>query len=245
MRQTLLDRAVIAGVKAPALTTLQGDLLIYRGRYSDALDAYKTVVGDPTEKARALQGEGLAYSLLGRSDEALGALKAATLLDKTLWKAWNGLGREYDLRREWANSKTAYAAALAAPGADSAIILNNRGYSELLQGQIDAAATDFVAALDREPGLGAARTNLRLALAMEGHYARASVTGVGDDRAAVLNNVGLAAAMRGDYLQADKLLGEAIAAKGQYYAKAAENLELSRSLAERKDDSLSLPDGAR
>jgi Tfp pilus assembly protein PilF len=92
--------------------------------------------------------------------------------------------------------------------------------------------------------LTAARTNLRIALAMEGHYARAAVTGVGDDRAAVLNNVGLAAAMRGDYLQADRMLNEAMAAKGQYYARAAENLQLSRSLADRQDDLSTAHDAA-
>jgi tetratricopeptide (TPR) repeat protein len=234
--QSLLDQAVVTGVSSPTLTVLRGDLFLNRGRYSEALETYKTLIADPVLRPRALQGEGLAFSLLNRSEEALAALREATTLDKTLWMAWNGLGREYDLRRSWANAKTAYAAALAAPGVNMAIVLNNRGYSEMLQTQIDAAATDFVAALERDPALTAARTNLRIALAMEGHYSRAAVTGVGDDRAAVLNNVGVAAAMRGDYLQADRLLNEAMAAKGQYYARAAENLQLSHSLADRQDD---------
>jgi len=242
--QNTLDSASIAGLKSPELSVLRGDLLLVRGHYADALEVYRTAVSDPALKPRALQGEGLAYSLLARSEEAFAALKQATALDRGLWMAWDGLGREYDLRRAWANARAAYAAALAAPGVNAAIVLNNRGYSELLQTQIDAASADFVAALDRDPGLSAARTNLRITLAMEGHYARASVTGVGDDRAAVLNNVGLAAAMRGDYLQADKLLNAAIAAKGQYYARAAENLQLSHSLAERKDDPSAPPDDA-
>ncbi len=242
--QSMLDQAVVTGVKSPELTILRGDLFLNRGHYADALDTYRTVAADLVWRARALQGEGLALSLLNRSDEALAALKEATTLDKGLWMAWNGLGREYDLRRAWSSAKSAYAAALAAPGANAAIVLNNRGYSEMLQTQVDAAATDFVAALERDPALAAARTNLRIALAMEGHYARAAVTGVGDDRAAVLNNVGLAAAMRGDYLQADRLLNEAMAAKGQYYARAAENLQLSRSLAERQDDLSTAHDAA-
>jgi Flp pilus assembly protein TadD len=242
--QSLIDQAVVTGVSSPELTVLRGDLFLNRGHYSDALETYRSAAADPVLKARALQGEGLAFSLLNRSEEALTALKEATSLDKTLWMAWNGLGREYDLRRSWANSKSAYAAALAAPGVNMAIVLNNRGYSEMLQTQIDAAATDFVAALERDPALTAARTNLRIALAMEGHYARAAVTGVGDDRAAVLNNVGLAAAMRGDYLQADRMLNEAMAAKGQYYARAAENLQLSRSLADRQDDLSTAHDAA-
>ena len=125
---------------------------------------------------------------------------------------------------------------LAAPGVNAAMVLNNRGYSHLLQRQLDLASADFVDALGKDPALSAARTNLRITLAMKGAYVRAATTGAGDDRAAVLNNVGLAAAMRGDYLQAEKLLNEAMAAKGKYYARAAENLQLSHDLAARAEE---------
>jgi Flp pilus assembly protein TadD len=185
----------------------------------------------------------LALSQLGRSNEALAALQSATAKDKGLWRAWNGLGREYDFRRQWSKAQAAYAAALAAPGVNMAIVLNNRGYSHLLNKEMDLASADFVAALDRDPGLAAARTNLRITLALQGAYGRAASTGVGDDRAAVLNNVGLTAAMRGDYLQAEKLLGEAMAARGQYYARAAENLQLSQDLAARADEAPAAADG--
>jgi Flp pilus assembly protein TadD len=186
----------------------------------------------------------MAQSMLGRSDDALEALKQATATDKTLWMAWNALGREYDLRRDWVKSKAAYAAALAAPGANTAVVLNNRGFSELLQNRVAEADADFVAALDKDPALAAARTNLRLSLAIEGHYQRATATGVGDDRAAVLNNVGLAAAVRGDYNEADKLLNQAIEAKGQFYGRAAENLQLARDLASRNQETTASPDVA-
>jgi len=241
----LLAQPLAVSLKWPVFTTLRGELLLARGRFADALEVFRAVAADPTQKARALEGEGLALSMLGRSDEALADLKEATGLDKSLWHAWNGLGREYDLRRDWPKAKAAYATALAAPGGNTAIVLNNRGYSYLLQKQMTLAAADFVAALQKDPSLAAARTNLRITLAIEGNYARASATGVGDDRAAVLNNVGLAAAMRGDYLQADKLLNEAMAAKGQFYGRAAENLELSRQLAARQDQTPTLPDDPR
>jgi len=243
--EALLAQPLVASVKWPVFSTLRGELLLARGRFADALEVFRAVAADPIQKARALEGEGLALSMLGRSDEALANLKEATGLDKSLWHAWNGLGREYDLRRDWPKAKLAYATALAAPGVNTAIVLNNRGYSYLLQKQMPLAAADFVAALQKDPSLAAARTNLRITLAIEGNYARASATGVGDDRAAVLNNVGLAAAMRGDYLQADKLLNEAIAAKGQFYGRAAENLELSRQLAARQDQTPAMPDDPR
>jgi Flp pilus assembly protein TadD len=232
----LLQQALTQNGKSAEISTLTGDLLLARGRYADALEEFRQVASDQTQRPQALEGEGLALSLLGRSDEALADLKQATVLDKDLWRAWDGLGTEYDQRRDWPAAQSAYAKALATPGANAAIVLNNRGYSRLLQQRFDEAAADFVAALEKDPSLGAARTNLRLTLAMEGHYARAALTGDGDDRAAVLNNVGVAAALRGDYVQADKLLGEAIETKGQFYSRASENLQLSHTLAARRDE---------
>ena len=228
---TLLDQALAQNLKSTALTRLTGELLLARDRYADAVDVFHSVENDPTQRAKALAGEGIALSLLGRTADALLALQQAVDLDKGQWRAWNGLGREYDLRHDWAHSAAAYEQALAAPGANAAVILNNRGYSRLLQHQTDLAAADFVAALQKDPSLAEARTNLRMTLAMQGHYDRAAITGVGDDRAAVLNNIGLAAVMRGDYAEADKLLGDAMAAKGQFYSRAAENLQLSHELA--------------
>ncbi|HEY7852943.1 MAG TPA: hypothetical protein VIB82_08195 [Caulobacteraceae bacterium] len=241
----LLGKAEIANIKTPELTCLRGELFLARGNFTGALEIFRTVANDPAQKPRALEGEGLALSMNGKSDPAMADLQAATALDKSLWRAWNGLGREYDMRADWKHSEAAYAAALAAPGANAAIVLNNRGYSHLLQHQVTEAAADFVAALGKDPALTAARTNLRITLAMEGQYSRAAVTGVGDDRAAVLNNVGLAAAIRGDYIEANKLLGEAIAAKGQSYARASDNLQLSKELEARAREIQPTPDVKR
>jgi Flp pilus assembly protein TadD len=241
----LLEKAEVAGIKSPQLVCLRGELQLARGDFAGALNVFHTVVNDPSERPLALEGEGLALSMSGKSDPALADLKEATTLDKTLWRAWNGLGREYDMRSNWKLSQAAYAAALAAPGANAAIVLNNRGYSHLLQHQTTEAAADFVAALGKDPALAAARTNLRITMAMEGQYTRAAATGVGDDRAAVLNNVGLAAAIRGDYIEANKLLGEAIAAKGQFYARASDNLELSKELQARAGEPQPMSDDVK
>jgi Flp pilus assembly protein TadD len=234
--EDMLSHASVAKIISPTLTMLQGYLLLARGRYADAVVAFRTAAADPIPNPEVQQGLGLALAQLGRSDDAFTTLQSATQHDKTLWRAWNALGREYDMRRQWPKAQAAYAAALAAPGVNSAIVLNNRGYSHLLQRNMTLASADFVAALEKDPALSAARTNLRITLALEGAYSRATSTGAGDDRAAVLNNVGLTAAMRGDYPQAEKLLTEAMAARGQFYARAAENLQLSRDLATQADE---------
>jgi Flp pilus assembly protein TadD len=229
-----LDEAMLAGVKDPRLNLLDGDLALARGRFEAALAAFKDAEAAPATQAHALEGEGIALSLMGRSDEALKALQQATSADPLAWRAWNALGAEYDAREQWPLAEAAYEHAMAASDA-AALVLNNRGYSRLLQHRRDAAVADFVAALRKKPDLTEARTNLRLALAMGGDYDRALSGGAPGDQAALLNNAGFAAAMRGDYAKADELLNRAVALKGEYYGRASENLKIVHALASRTD----------
>lgn len=235
----LMEKARIDGLKSPLLTCLGGEVLLVHGQFPEALEAFKGVDANPAVRAEALEGEGVALSMMGKIDESLADLKESVALDKTRWRAWNGLGRDYDMHEDWKLAEAAYKEALdgaGASGANDAIVLNNRGYSYLLQKKTDLATADFVDALAKDPTLGAARTNLRLTMAIQGHYDRAAIAGVGDDRAAVLNNVGLAAAIRGDYPEAEKLLQQAIAAKGSYYERASDNLQLAKELQERAEE---------
>ena len=60
---------------------------------------------------------------------------------------------------------------------------------------------------------------------------RASARGAGgDDSAALLNNAGFAALLRGDYEKAMTLLDEAGQARGAFYPLASENRKLAVSL---------------
>lgn len=226
----ILDEALLGGAKDARLTLLSGDLNLARGRYNAALATYREAEFVPADHARALQGQGLALSMLGRSDEALAILQKAVAEDPSAWRAWNALGSEYDNRAQWSLADAAYEHAMAASGG-AAMVLNNRGYSRLLQHRRDEAVSDFVAALQKKPGLAEARTNLRLALAMGGDYDRAIAGGAPADQAILLNNAGFAAGMRGDYAMAEDLLGRAITLKSEYYGRASENLKIVRALA--------------
>ena len=226
----MLDKAQVAGLSDVRLLVLGGDLNLRRGRPGAALTNYRAAEADPAVRAKALQGQGIALSLLGRSDEALAVLKRAVEADPAAWRAWNALGREYDNRLQWAEAEAAYAQAMSVSNGD-ALVLNNRGYSRLLQHRREEAVTDFVAALGKRPSFTEARTNLRLALAMRGDYDRALAGGAPDDQAALLNNAGFAAGMRGDYVKAELLLGQALELKSEYYARASENLKVVRALA--------------
>ncbi|SFJ65900.1 tetratricopeptide repeat protein [Caulobacter sp. UNC279MFTsu5.1] len=227
---SLLGRALASEGRDPRLLTLLGETSLARGDAPAALATFAQVAADAPSSPRARQGEGLALSVLGRSDGALQALRTAVAGDPRLWRAWNGLGREYDRRHDWAAAEDAYAHALDASGRD-ALALNNRGYSQLLQGRLAEASVDLIAALEKKPDLAAARNNLRLVLALKGDYARASARGAGgDDPAALLNNAGFAALLRGDYDASVALFDQASKARDTYYSKAGENRRLALSL---------------
>jgi Tfp pilus assembly protein PilF len=68
-------------------------------------------------------------------------------------------------------------------------------------------------------------------MSMQGEYDRAIKGAAANDQAAVLNNAGFAAMLRGDYAKAKELLTQAMKAKNGYYAQAAANLELTQNLA--------------
>jgi Flp pilus assembly protein TadD len=198
-----------------------------RGRYDRALEEFRSAQGAPVTRGPAMEGEGLVLALSGREGEALPLLKKTVAEFPQSWRAWNALGGAYDDQGKWAEADDAYSHALAASDAP-AIVLNNRGYSYLLRNRLDEASADFVEALRQRPDLEPARTNLRLAMAMKGEYTRATAGAQKDTEAVLLNNAGFAALVRGDYTQAEALLQQAMARKGEYYDLAAANLQLVR-----------------
>ncbi len=229
----ILDQALLSSSGDPRLTYWAGELSLVHGRYQDALTDFGNIKTNPKTRALALAGEGIALAKLGRSNEALTSLQTAVKEDPTMWRAWNALGSEYDGRHDWAKAEMAYAQAIS--GSDgAAIVLNNRGFSRLSQNRTDLAMADFVAALEKKPDLVPARNNLRLAMSMQGEYERATKGVSSTDQAAVLNNAGFAAMVRGDYGKAKELLTQAMKTKDGYYALAAANLEMTQNLAGRQ-----------
>lgn len=225
----LLDTAYASGLQDPRLSLRSGELQLARQRYDDAVRSFSAAETLAPQKARALQGKGVALASLGRADEAIVVLDAAVKADASLWRAWNALAVERDRRKEWAGSEAAYAEALKAPAA-GAFVWNNRGYSRLLQGRYEEASADFISALEKDPGLSTARTNLRLSLALRGDYTRATAGSGAEDRGTVLNNAGFAAVLRGDLVQAEVLFHQAIEARGSSYGRAIENLAMVKAL---------------
>jgi Flp pilus assembly protein TadD len=226
----MLDQALLGGATDPRLYVLEGRLSLARGQPGDTLSEVAPALSRPETRADALEYEGIALSLLNRSGEALAVLQKAVTENPSAWRAWNALASEYDRLRDWTQSESAYDHALV-DSDGAAIVLNNRGFSRLLQGRLDSARDDFVAALEKKPDLTAARVNLRLEMAMKGDYVRATSAGSTEDQAALLNNAGFAAMTHGDYVTAKDLFTRAIEARGSYYARASDNLAIAESLA--------------
>jgi Flp pilus assembly protein TadD len=233
--ERLLDEAAVAGIKDDRLTLLAGELDLNRHQLKPALAAFdeleaRSASVAPAIVSQARANRGITLSLMGRSEDALGVLLEAVKADPTLWRAWNALGAEHDARRDWAKAEEAYGHALDASRGDP-IVLNNRGYSRLLQKRYDEGAADLVAALGKRPDFPQARANLRLLLAMKGDYTRAIQGGGDQDQATLLNNAGFAAAMQGDYARAEDFLNRAMKLRSTYFEKAGENLKVVSALA--------------
>ena len=233
--ERLLDEAAVSQVRDDRLTLLAGELELARHQLKPALAAFDelesragTVAAATLIQARTERG--ITLSLLGRSDDAIRVLTVVIQSDPTQWRAWKALGSEYDTRRAWDKAEAAYARAMEASNG-AALVLNNRGYSRLLQKRYDESAADLVAALNQRPDFPEARANLRIVLAMKGDFAHAIQGGGDQDEATLLNNAGFAAALQGDYARAEDLLTRAIKLRGSYFERAGENLKIVNGLA--------------
>ena len=75
--------------------------------------------------------------------------------------AWIGLAASYDRLGRFDLADRAYQSAIRLVGETTAI-LNNRGYSYMLRGNLVAARKDFLKAYEREPGNPTILNNLKL-----------------------------------------------------------------------------------
>lgn len=204
---------------------------LMQGNVAPAREMFAALVEHPELGPRAHQGLGLTHLQEGHPSRAQAPLTAAVEADPSLWRAWNGLGVVHDRARRWDEAAAAYARALdTAPPESAAAVHNNRGFSLLLQGRPDDAVAHLGEALRARRGDELTRTNLRLALAWQGRYAQAVAGARPTERAAVLNDVGYVALLRGDLTEAESLLTRALEASPSHFDPAFQNLEHLRAV---------------
>ena len=225
----LLERLLLAQPDHPRALLAMAEIRLAHKDLEAAGKSFGALTDRPEVAARAQQGLGIALLLQGRAMEAETALRQAVALDPTLWRAWNALGSYHDRQGAWEPATESYDRALALRP-DSAILHNNRGFSNLLRRHFEEAIADFSAALRLDPNLVPARENLRLAFAWTGQYQQALYGVPQFDIGRALNNVGFVALLRGDLAAAESYLLRSMEVDPKFNRIAHKNLEYLKDL---------------
>ena len=206
-----LDRALyeyIRGLQVeqkPDAETLYKIGSIHDMRNNDRLAAaaYRWTLSLQPQHVGASTGLGVILLETRQYDEAGAYLGAVAEAHPQVWQAHNGLGILADLRGDSAAAIGHYRAALAALP-NSALILNNLGYSQYLAGDLDGARQTLERALHSDADYELAWRNLGLVLVRSGEYERAvNALSRTSSRAEAHNDVGYILMIQGDYARAN------------------------------------------
>lgn len=226
-----VERALFFYVKALKFDATDTGLLVRIGRiheYRDsaelAVRAYTMALHVNPDLVAALEARGL---LCLEHDEPLYAevdLRRAVAQDATAWRSWNGLGLLADRNGMHSVATEHYTYALdLQPGLPA--LLNNRGYSRMLAGDLPGAMADLeqAAAADYDR----AWINLGVLYAKLRRYDDAveALAKVFAEPEA-LNRTGAAAMENGDFDLARNLFERAIERSPVWFPAAEENLAL-------------------
>jgi Flp pilus assembly protein TadD len=214
---------------SPEVQLRAAELALASDSLPEAVEAFTQLLADPAMAARAGQGLGLTQLRQGKTAEAVATLDKALAADPTLLRAWNARAVAADRLKDWAGADAAYAKAIAlAP--DDADVLTNRGYSLLLRERFTAAEMDLARAVAIAPQHNIARTNLRIARAMQGRYEEAFQGATKTSLAEDLNTVGYVAMARGDFSVAEAYFNRAMSLNPAFDRVAWANLQYLKSL---------------
>jgi Tfp pilus assembly protein PilF len=128
-----------------------------------------------------------------------------------------------DQDADWTASDNAYARAEKLSDRPAAV-LNNWGVSQMARGDLKGAMAKFQQAVSFDPRLFNAKNNLAIVRGLQGHYDLPLVPLSDEERAILLNNLGIIAMRRDDEDIARGLFSAAVKAHPQHYASAANKL---------------------
>ena len=167
---------------------------------------------------------GILYVGMGQPVQATRHLERVVQLDPKRWRAYNALGVIADVEKRFSDAVDYYKKALE-HYPDSAMLMNNIGYSYYLSGDLQEATNWLDAAVQTQPGYELAIRNLALLYARQGWYKEAVNSFLKiDGRPQVYNDVGYIAMRNGDYYEAQRLLTDAIRLSPVYYETAYKNM---------------------
>jgi Flp pilus assembly protein TadD len=236
MQDGAVDKALFFYVRALQINPENVELLAHigevqmqRNNFAMAKRAFLMAQKYDATHARSLEGLGLIYMSEGMHEQAVNELRSAIGYDDQLWRAHNALGVYADKADDFATAQEHYDTALTI-NPDAAHVLNNRGYSKFLAGDVQGATLDFYeAANDR--GFPQSWANLGRVYAKQGWYDDAVITYKHVmSEANAYNSTGHVAIENGDFVQAKYYLHEAIRLSPTYFPAAEDNLSLLESL---------------
>ena len=205
------------------------EIQMRRQDFALAKRAFLIAIQHEPNHSSALEGLGLMYMAEGKDDEAISNLTSAVANDERLWRAHNALGVYADKAADYSTALQHYDLALSI-NPEAAHVLNNRGYSRYLAGDIEGATLDLYTAAN-DWGFLHAWANLGKIYAEEGLYRDAIKTyKLVMSEANALNNTGYSAIENGDLVLAEHYLIEAIRLSPTYFPSAEENLSLLQEL---------------
>ena len=229
-RQGKLDLAVYLYVQSLAYDATAAGPFLKIGAIHERLGnrelaqkAFEFALERDPGNAAACERLGLLYLQSNRNEAAQALFERAITIDADRWQSHNGLGIVADRRSDFTTAIGHYDRAFVlAPAA--ATIVNNRGFSRMLAGDLAGAEADFRLAI----ALGAhAGTwiNLGKVEAKQAHYAEAIECLLKEtDLAQAHNLIGEVAMDAGDLKAAQKYFELAISSSPRYFEAAKENL---------------------
>lgn len=225
--RTMLASRILAEREgaSPDFDILSAELALAERRDAQALAAFKDLDQRGISDCRVQAGLGFSLMREQKAGEALSHLHAATKACPGNWRAWNALGVAFDLAHDWHKSAEAYETAFQLTE-DRAAIMNNYGFSLLLQRQFTEAARLFAAAARAEPGNQRYANNADIARTMAGE----PLTAIGPDRgnqqewARRLNNAGYASLLAGRAQDAKAYFSRSLHSSDSYFQRASANL---------------------
>jgi Flp pilus assembly protein TadD len=124
---------------------------------------------------------------------------------------------------DWATADAAYARAEKL-SARPAAVLNNWGVSQMARGDLAAAASTFSRAVSFDTRLFSAKNNLAIVRGLRREYNLPLVPLSDEEKAILLNNLGIIAMRQGDERIARGLFAAAVDTHPQHYAGASDRL---------------------
>lgn len=207
------------------LDILSAQLALAERRDMQALAAFNDLYRRGVSDCRVQAGLGLSLMRQQEAGEALNHLRAATKACSKDWRTWNALGVALDLARDWRGSAEAYEAAFQLTD-NHATIMNNYGFSLLLQRRFTEAGRLFAQAARAEPGNQRYVNNADIARAMAGEpLGRAGREDTDRETwARRLNNAGYASLLAGRTDEAKAYFSRSLHSSDNYFERASANL---------------------